>query len=152
MKTLSFALLLLSFAQCGKERGLLKKIDGTWQITSIRYSNGGAKPDSMVTAPPVTLTFDACTPKANREMPLDCFVYLNLDGAPYKFVYKIDKSSLSVNDGFGENESTEGFLTAVEIIRGGFDIVQLDDNNLVLFCDNCQFLSQYQSREIRATR
>jgi uncharacterized lipoprotein NlpE involved in copper resistance len=129
---------VFSLTNCDSSRDFepLRKLDGTWKITRLRYVDNQTGRDSVAMAPAATsLTFSACSEKQNNQ-PSNCkLTYKTPEGSlPFTFQVQSDKV-LTINGDRYTGPLQKQFRNAETVLAGSYQIVQLDNENLRLTGD-----------------
>lgn len=107
---------------CNKNQKAVKKLDGVWEVTSIKYTEDGTTEEGLIDGYSATLTFDGCKLKKDEFCGLTTVTSFGGDTETDTQVYRV------VDD--GETLETKENATSTSIDR--LEIVELDKENLKL--------------------
>jgi hypothetical protein len=126
---------LFLFATCEESQNYapLRKIDGVWKISSLRYYDITTNKDSLVYPQNATLTFNSCTKEENKR-PTNCGLTYDADGVSFPFTYQVtDDDRLGINGGIYTGPLQREFIQTEKVLNGGYQIQRLDNERLILF-------------------
>lgn len=147
------------------ERRVLNNIDGTWRITSVRYSGGDLKHDSIVDYQNKNkfMVYEKCAIQENKSSPNNCLVSLQEASVSTPFTYQVFNTDghkgLTIYF-FPNNipqDSMDVYRYRAKDWIGTYSVITLNDDKLIIRCDEAQvtnvsYLNPYSMREITAVR
>ena len=145
-------LILVVMVSCDEDVNTLKNIDGTWNISVVRFTDAAGNV-SESSFGDFTISFDACKNKANNQF--NCGGTASLDDQSYLMKYRINDDAIFFDFEFEAMNETEKFLDEVFLVGANFEIIELDDSRLLLKKDGCKdnsSPSQCEFIEIEAYR
>lgn len=152
-------LLSLSVGSCDGTGRVLREIDGTWTVRSVRYTGQldgrPARPDSVLAPTSLIFAFASCKRKANKSR--DCDAWLRKDGKEAYLGYAITRrgtqelAKLDINT--GPIPSDPELQELRRQFAGGYEVVTLTDDQLVMVSGAGLALNQgYGRMEVTLSR
>jgi hypothetical protein len=126
-------LFLLAACEESQNYAPLRKIDGVWKISSLRYHDTKTNKDSLVYPQNATLTFNLCSKEENKR-PSNCGLTYDAAGVSFPFTYQVtDDDRLSMNGGVYTGPLQQEFIQTEKVLNGGYQIQRLDNDRLTLY-------------------
>lgn len=134
--TLTFLAAIFLLASCESQNYRpLRTLTGVWKITRLHFVDTTTGKDSLVAPVSTSLSFNLCTKELNKT-PSGCDLVYLAPGASLPFTYQVTgNNTLSINGDRYTGPLQNEFRRVEFILSGGYQIVQLDNNNLRLIGD-----------------
>lgn len=143
------ATVLLTNCENSQNYHPLHEIDGTWKITRLHYVDKQTGIDSLVSPVSTFLVFDVCTKNANK-MPSNCKMRYQIPEYSLPFTFQVtDNNTLGINGDRYTGPFQQEFRRTEEVLNGGYQIAQLDNNTLRLIGDKLCNVTVGQPRTCR---
>lgn len=121
--TLSLGVLAVS---CNKDQAAVKKLDGTWTITSLVSTGGGVSFDFIALGGTGTMMFDGCKLKTDEWCSMTSTTTFGGLTDTEIDVYRVTGDGVTLESKDSDTSTTVSKMTIVDLTKTACELTQVD--------------------------